>query len=165
MRVPSSAGRRSAAVSLAKSVAFAFTPAVVGVPTVARERYAQLSKPRWAPPPAVFGPVWTALYTSLGVASWIVDRQGPTTAEPKRWYVAQLGLNALWTPLFFGSGRRGAALVDIVAMWVAAIGTARSFYRVRHAAGVLLLPYLGWITFAGVLNAAIWWRNREERVD
>ena len=156
---PSASG--SAAASLAKSLALAFMPAVVGVPTVARERYAHLSKPRWAPPPTVFGPVWTALYTSLGVASWMVHRQGQESVQAKRWYVAQLGLNALWTPLFFGAGRRGAALVDIVAMWFGALGTVRSFYRVRHAAGVLLLPYLGWITFATALNAAIWWRNRD----
>jgi benzodiazapine receptor len=151
---------RVAATSLAKSMAVAFLPAVVGAPTVAREPYELLSKPRWAPRPWIFGPVWTALYASLGLASWMVDRRDPASTEPKRLYRAQLGLNALWTPLFFGARRRGAALVDIVAMWVSAALMIRAFYRVRRAAGLLLLPYLGWITFATLLNAVIWHRNR-----
>ena len=132
---------------------------LIGVPFTgsAREWYAELRKPSFAPPPEVFGPVWTALYAMIGVAGWLVLRS-PPSPQRKRALVlfgAQLALNAAWTPIFFGTRRKTLALVEIVVLWVALVATVRAFWRVRPLAAVLLLPYLAWVTFAAVLNGAL----------
>lgn len=124
----------------------------------AGEEYARLSKPGWAPPSWLFGPVWTVLYALVAVAGWLVWRRvGPSAAIAV--YAVQLLLNALWTPLFFGLGRYGVALVDIVVLWVLVGVTTALFWRVRPLAGALLLPYWAWVSFATALNFAIWRLN------
>src|SRR5262245_2585726 len=155
--------RRHRSLDFVLQLGLAFVPGMVGTPFVDRDWYARLSKPRWAPPPEVFGPVWTSLYASQAVAAWLVDGEAPRSATPKRLYVGQLGLNALWTPVFFGARRPGIALRELAALWVSAALTARRFYRIRRPAGLLFLPYLAWLAFAGALNAAIWRRGRAER--
>lgn len=116
--------------------------------------YATLDRPAWAPPSWLFGPVWTVLYAMIAVAGWLVWRRvgADRVLVP---YVAQLVLNAAWTPIFFGAGRYGWALVDIVAMWLAIGVTVHSFRRVHPTAAWLLVPYWLWVTFATALNAAI----------
>jgi translocator protein len=155
--------RRHRWLDLVLQLGVAFVPGLVGTPFVDRDWYARQSKPRWAPPPEVFGPVWTSLYASQAVAAWLVDGKAPRSPTPRRLYVAQLGLNALWTPLFFGARRPGLALLEPIALWVSAALTARRFYRIRRPAGLLFLPYLAWLTFAAALNAAIWRRGRAGR--
>jgi len=120
--------------------------------------YAALAKPSWNPPPWVFPPVWTALYLAMGIAAWLVWRTG-SRGWPLALWSAQLVLNALWTPLFFGLHRPDLAFADIVVLWVLVAATVVAFWRVRPAAGALLAPYLAWITFAAALNAAIWRLN------
>ena len=73
---------------------------------------------------------------------------------------AQLGLNATWTPVFFGLRAPGLALVNIVLLWLALVATVTAFFSRRTVAGVLLIPYLAWVSFATALNFAIWRRNR-----
>ncbi len=123
--------------------------------------YVSLARPAWAPPPAVFGPVWTLLYLLMAVAAWLVWRAGGV--RPARWplglYIAQLALNALWTWLFFRWRLVGIALVEILALAIAIAATLAAFYRVRPLAGVLLAPYMAWVIFASVLTAAIWRAN------
>jgi tryptophan-rich sensory protein len=125
--------------------------------------YPSLVKPSFNPPAWVFGPVWTALYLMMGVAAFLVWRRG-LGAEGVRaallLFAVQLALNGAWSLLFFGLRSPAWALVDIVALWLAIGGTAWLFWRVLPAAGLLLLPYWAWVSFAAVLNAAIWSLNR-----
>ena len=129
--------------------------AVTGTAT----EYATLRRPGWAPPSWLFGPVWTVLYAMIAVAGWLVWRRVgfDRSLIP---YAVQLVLNAAWTPIFFGLGAYGWALVDIVAMWVAIGVTVVGFRRVSRPAALLLVPYWLWVTFATALNAAIWLLNR-----
>ena len=123
--------------------------------------YAGLRKPSWNPPSWVFGPAWTALYLLMAVAAWLVWREGGWKAQGRvlAVFLMQWLLNALWTPLFFGLHRPGLALAEIVALWLAIAATLWSFWRVRKLAGLLLVPYLAWVSFAAVLNFAIWQLN------
>ena len=124
--------------------------------------YASLRKPSWNPPPWLFGPVWTLLYVMMAVAAWLVWREGgwKRQSRPLGWFIFQWFLNLLWTPLFFGMHRAGLAFIDIVLLWGAISGTLMLFWRVRKAAGALLVPYLIWVTFAATLNFTIWSINR-----
>ncbi len=125
------------------------------------EWYAALAKPAWNPPGWIFGPVWTTLYTLMAIAAWLVWRREGWRAQrrPLGWFVAQLALNALWTPLFFGLHRIDLALLDIVMLWGALVATIVAFWRVQRVAALLLLPYLCWVTFATVLTGTIWRLN------
>ena len=145
---------------LAAWLVAAFVPAVIGAPFPAPEWYRELEKPGWAPPPWLFGPVWTVLYAMMGIAAWLVDRSRPMSRGALGLFGLQLALNALWTPIFFGLRRPFAAFVEILAMWVAILATVVAFTRARVVAGLLLVPYLAWVTFAALLNGAIWRRNR-----
>jgi benzodiazapine receptor len=125
--------------------------------------YAGLRKPAFNPPSWIFGPVWTLLFVLMAIALWLVRRdQDATPALRSRasgWFAVQFLLNLLWTPLFFGLRSPLLAVVDISLLWLAVMATMLAFHRVRPLAAWLLLPYLGWIMFAAVLNASIWWLN------
>ncbi|WP_100516860.1 TspO/MBR family protein [Mycobacteroides abscessus] len=126
----------------------------------AAAQYGVLAQPSWAPPAWVFGPVWTVLYVLMGVAAWLVWRtRPPVPASALTAYGIQLVLNALWTPLFFGLGWPGAALAEIVVLWIALVVTIALFWVRSRVAAVLLLPYLVWTTFAACLNFAVWQLN------
>lgn len=113
-----------------------------------------LTKPAIYPPPALFGIVWTILYVMMGLAlAMIVTSRGaPGRGLAIAAFVVQLILNLSWTPVFFGMGRLVEALYLLVAIDVAVLVTLVLFWRVRPVAGMLLLPYLGWVLFATVLN-------------
>lgn len=99
----------------------------------------------------------------MGVAAWLVWRVGWNKPEVRRaegLFAGQLALNALWTPIFFGRRAFGLALADLFALWNLLLATLVQFYRVRPLAGLLLVPYLLWVTFAATLNAGVWWLNR-----
>jgi benzodiazapine receptor len=123
--------------------------------------YAELQRPAWAPPAWLFGPVWTVLYGLMAVAAWLVWREGGFAARRTELavYLAQLVLNALWSVLFFHERLGALAFVDIVALWVLIVVMLIAFWRVRPLAGALLLPYLVWVSFAAVLNHAVWRLN------
>ena len=127
----------------------------------AEDFYGQLVQPAWAPPPAVFGPVWTVLYVLMAVAAWLVWRQGgfARARTALTLYLVQLVVNALWSWLFFAWQMGGAALADLVLMWVLVGATVMAFWRIRPLAGALLVPYWAWVTFAGALNYATWQLN------
>jgi tryptophan-rich sensory protein len=124
--------------------------------------YAALNKPAWNPPNWVFGPVWTTLYLAMAVAVWLVWRQGGFTANgvALRCFLTQLALNALWTPLFFGLKLPGVAFAELLFLWLAIAATLIQFWRKHRVAGLLLTPYLAWVTFAGALNFTLWRLNR-----
>lgn len=145
---------------LLRWLAISFVPALIGARFPAPEYYRRLETPSWAPPPWIFGPVWTVLYASMGVAAWLVARRsGFRSRGPLLLFGWQLVLNATWTPIFFGLRAPGLALVNIVLLWVAIAATLVAFLSRRTVAGVLLIPYLAWVTFASALNYAIWRRN------
>ncbi len=125
------------------------------------EWYALLKKPIWNPPPWIFGPVWTALYTMMAVAAWLVWKRGGFASQctALSLFLLQLLLNALWPPLCFGARSLGFGLADIVLLWLALTATVLAFYRAYRLAGALLVPYLGWVTFASALNFTLWRLN------
>lgn len=120
--------------------------------------YRTLSFPAWQPPDWLFGPVWTLIYvltTWAGVAAW---RRAPDRATRRNW-LALLALNAflnvLWSLLFFRLQRPDWALVEVVVLWLSVLSLAVYPWRWCRRAAWLLLPYLAWVAFAGVLNLAI----------
>jgi benzodiazapine receptor len=119
--------------------------------------YAGLVKPSFQPPSWLFAPVWTALYAIMALTGWMVWRAaGPGgRATPIGLFLLQLALNAIWSPLFFGMHLLLPALIDIGLLWLAIAATIIAFLRVSSRAGLLLLPYLVWVSFAGALNLAI----------
>jgi translocator protein len=120
--------------------------------------YAGLAKPSWTPPGWIFGPVWSVLYFSMAVAAWLVWRQ-EKTAMPMGLFGVQLTFNAAWSWLFFRLHMPGAAFVDIVLLWAAIVATTVAFCQRSTVAGILFVPYLIWVSFAVVLNFAIWQLN------
>lgn len=122
--------------------------------------YDALEKPAFNPPSSIFAPLWTALYLLMGVAAWLVWDRHRTAANPAlALFVLQLAANAAWSWLFFGRHSPGAALADSVILWVLILGTTWAFLRLRTIAGVLMIPYLAWVSFAAVLNFEIWRLN------
>ena len=123
--------------------------------------YVQLARPAWAPPPWLFGPVWTVLYVLMAIAAWLVWKaRGFAGARAAlALFVVQLALNALWTWIFF-AWRQGAwAFAEILVLLVLIVLTAIAFFRVRPLAGALLMPYLAWVAFAAALTYSIWQIN------
>lgn len=147
--------------SLCGWVLLCFAAATPGALWPPGEWFAALQKPAWNPPGWIFGPVWSALYTLMAVAAWLVWRRGGFAAQgrPLGAFLAQLALNALWTPLFFGRHWPGAAFAEILLLWLAIAWTIAQFWRVQRAAAWLLAPYLAWVSFAAVLNGTLWRLN------
>jgi len=161
--------RSSRAVSVLILVAFiAISFAVAGLGGLATASnvdgwYADAAKASWNPPNGIFGPVWTVLYTVMAVSAWLIWRQrARVDVRPAlTMYVAQLALNAVWTPVFFGlypfigAPALWIALVVIVAIDVTVLLTMTRFWRVSRTAAWLLVPYWAWVLFATTLNAAL----------
>lgn len=123
--------------------------------------YATLNKPIWQPPNWLFGPVWTTLYILMGISFFLIIKN-KSLKEVKNAiviFVTQLVLNALWSIVFFGMQNIGGALGVIAILWVFIIVNISVFYRLNKVAGVLLLPYLLWVSFASFLNYTIYALN------
>ncbi|MBL8590904.1 MAG: tryptophan-rich sensory protein [Methylobacteriaceae bacterium] len=124
--------------------------------------YAGLVKPSFNPPNWLFGPVWGLLYAMMAVAFWRVLRK-PAAVEGRTAAIAaflvQMALNALWSVAFFGAKSPSLGLLVIAALWLAIAATIALFRRVDRAAATLLLPYIAWVSFAALLNGAIWRLN------
>lgn len=156
-------GPARAAVGLVAWLGVSFLAAAVGGLASANAGgfYATLSRPAWAPPSWLFGPMWTALYILMGVAAWLVWKQRGLRRGgwPLGLFVAQLVANALWTWLFFVWRLGAVAFVEAIALWILVALTLIAFWRVRRLAGYLLIPYLLWVGFACILTWALWQRN------
>lgn len=126
--------------------------------------YPTLEKPFFNPPNWVFAPVWTTLYILMGVAAGMVwnkmDSDRINARKGLQFFAIQLALNFLWSYLFFGLHNPLLALAELIVLWLMIFETYVVFKRVSKTAGLLLLPYLAWVSFAGILNAAIFWLNR-----
>ena len=120
--------------------------------------YATLAKPLFAPPNWIFGPVWTLLYLLMGVSFYLIWRQDEKKKKVKtarNYFLVQLALNFIWSPIFFGLRAPLLGFIVIVAMWVLIVMTMKKFYPLSKWAAYLLVPYLLWVSFATILNAAI----------
>jgi translocator protein len=151
----------SSLAGLAGWLTLSFAAAAVGSLFSPGDWYAGLTKPAWNPPNWLFAPVWSVLYATMGVAAWLVwkcERVRPRNSA-LACFLLQLALNALWSPLFFGWRNPGLAFAEIILLWLAVTGTVVLFFRVHRFAGLMLVPYLVWITFAAALNFAIWQLN------
>lgn len=123
--------------------------------------YDTIRKPSWTPPNWLFPLAWTVLYIAMVYAAWRVTRLDIALAAPAlAFWACQLVLNAVWSPVFFGLQRIGAAMVVLVCLWLAVAGTLILFLRADLIAGLLIVPYLIWGTYAGALNWWIWQNNK-----
>jgi translocator protein len=153
--------------SIPRDVAALVAPLAVGalgsVPTARAipTWYRTLDKPAWNPPDRVFGPVWSTLYGLMGVALVLVRRQerGPSSDRAQAVFGLQLALNLAWSFVFFGARSVRGALVVMALLWLAILGTIAATWQVDRRAALLLVPYLGWVSFASILNVEIARRN------
>jgi len=127
----------------------------------ARAFYNELTRPSWAPPGWVFGPVWSTLYALMAVAAWWVWRArgfgGAHTALLL--FIAQLAANALWSWLFFVWRRGDLGFADVLVLWCLIAATIIAFWRISAFAAALLVPYFAWVTFASALTFSVWKLN------
>jgi len=147
--------------------------------------YKSLNKPSFNPPNWIFGPVWTTLFVLMGISLYLVwskkfiVRNELKLPKRKAWnpwsqnflsgslkkaniiliFILQLVLNILWSVIFFGTHSAGAAFFELLMLWFAIIFTIINFYRVSKVSAWLLLPYILWVSFAGILNLAIFLLN------
>jgi tryptophan-rich sensory protein len=123
--------------------------------------YRTLAKPPFNPPDWVFGPVWTVLYVTMGIAGWRIWRAvglvGGRVAL--RLFATQLLLNLLWTFLFFGLRSPGVAFFEILLLAAGIVATIVAFRQIDKWAELMMVPYLMWVLFAALLNGAIWYLN------
>ena len=125
--------------------------------------YAALIKPALNPPNWIFGPVWTTLYILMGISLYLIIKKG----KPDRtiWtaiivFAVQLVLNTLWSIVFFGNHMLFLALVIIIALWLMILMNIILFYKLDKWAGILLIPYILWVSFATYLTYALWMLNK-----
>jgi tryptophan-rich sensory protein len=124
--------------------------------------YFLLEKPTFNPPSWVFFPVWTILYTLMGISLYLVWKQGIKEREVKTGvflFGLQLGLNILWSLLFFGLKSPYYAFLEILILWAAILLTIIQFWKISKSASLLLIPYILWVSFAALLNYQIWVLN------
>jgi benzodiazapine receptor len=140
----------------ASAIRFALTMPGVG------SWYSALHKPTWTPPSWLFGPVWIALYLMMAIAAWMVWLQdrAPARMSAIELFLEQLVLNVAWPGCFFTFKSPRLAMLEIVLLWIAILATIIAFFRISKAAALLMTPYLAWVTFAAMLNFAIWKMNR-----
>ncbi len=125
--------------------------------------YQNINRPFYAPPDGVFAPVWIALYVLMGLAAFLVWRRGlkyPGVKEGLLAFLMQLILNTCWSIAFFGFRSPLAGLIVIIILWVEILITIFYFFRVTRTAGLLMLPYIAWVSFTAVLNYGFFALNR-----
>ena len=124
--------------------------------------YESLKRPSFNPPNWIFGPVWTGLYTLMGISFFMVWQKRADHPQVKTalvFFFIQLILNALWSVAFFGLRSPLSGLMDIVLLWIAILLTIKSFFKISKTAALLLLPYFLWVSFAVLLNFSLWILN------
>ena len=124
--------------------------------------YSTLNKPSFNPPNWIFGPVWTFLYTLMGISAGIIWEKGLEREEVRealQIFGVHLLLNAFWTILFFGFQTPEIALAEILILLITIILYTRRFYRIDHISGWMQVPYIAWVSFATILNLSIVWLN------
>jgi benzodiazapine receptor len=160
----SGSGRRRDIAGLAVFLALSLAVSGIGGAVTAGSVgnwYPTLRKPSFNPPDWIFAPVWTALYIMMAIAAWRVwRRHGLREARLEMaLYAIQLALNLAWSIVFFGFRLIGPALFEIIFMLTAILATAVRFWERDRVAGMLFIPYAGWVAFATALNLALWQLN------
>lgn len=162
---PTNPRARKSLLAAAISIGLALTVAAIGglaTSSSVGSWYATLNKPSFNPPSAVFGPVWTTLYILMALAAWRVWRSPAADDKRRRalmLYGVQLALNLAWSLIFFGLRRPDLAMIEIAVLLAAIVATTAAFARVDRPAAWLMAPYIAWVSFASVLNFAIWRLN------
>lgn len=126
-------------------------------------KFQQLNMPDFAPSGSIFPIVWTLLYILMGIASYRIYLKGIENQEVKSaliFYILQLIFNFFWSIIFFGLGMRGFAFIWLIILWNLIVITTVKFYKLDKIAGYLMIPYILWVSFAGVLNYSVWMLNR-----
>jgi len=140
-----------------------YSASVVTRPSV-ETWYPTIIKPSFNPPNWIFMPMWTFLYILMAVTAGLVwDKIKEQNEEVKKalgFFLIQLALNAIWSYLFFGLKNPMLALIEIALLFLMIYETYLKFIKINKIAGYLLIPYMAWVAFAGILNASIWWLNR-----
>lgn len=138
-----------------------FGAAYIGSRFPVDEWYTGLVKPSWNPPNWLFGPVWSVLYLLMAISVWLVWlKEGLAGALiPLGIFLLQLVLNAAWSWLFFGQHEMGIAFLEILLLWTAILTCIILFWELNPLSGILLVPYILWVTFAAVLNYTLWQLN------
>jgi len=131
---------------------------LIGINNIPGEWYQALAKPPFNPPNWIFGPVWTILYVLIAVAGWRIWTSHRTGGAMTAWWL-QLGLNFLWSPVFFTLNRIGLAFLVIVALLATILVFIRITWHRDRTAAVLFLHYAAWVAFATLLNGSIWLLN------
>ena len=124
--------------------------------------YAYLLKPDFSPPNWIFAPVWTTLFVLMGISFFLIWQKKDKDVHAEiglMFFIGQLMLNVFWSLLFFGLKNPFFALLEIIVLWLAILITIIQFYKINRAAGILLIPYILWVSFAAVLNYFIWILN------
>ena len=121
--------------------------------------YAALVKPAFNPPNWIFGPVWTLLYILMGIALYLVWQKRAGARAAIWLFLVHLVINALWSVVFFGWHEILWAFVVIILLWLMIVALIWMFYKVNKTAAYLLVPYLLWVSFASLLNYALWSLN------
>ena len=125
--------------------------------------YGKIKQPPLAPPSIVFPIAWSILYTLMGISLYLVWTKDRTYANKKCAYVIfgiQLALNFIWSPIFFSARQYLLAFVVLICLWIFAIIMTVLFYKISKPAGLLQIPYILWLTFAGYLNLGIYLLNK-----
>jgi benzodiazapine receptor len=123
--------------------------------------FASLNKPSFNPPNYLFAPVWTTLYTMMGISLFLIwkSRKEINIDKALKIFAIQLTLNFIWSFLFFYFQNLGLAFVEIILMWISILICIFAFYKINKIAAYLLIPYIMWVSFASVLNGAFWYLN------
>ncbi len=149
-------------ITLAAFFAASFAAGVTGAAFPPGVWYRSLRKPSWTPPDWLFPIAWTTLYVAMAVAAWRVAESGsPWAIAGLALWSWQIVMNALWSPIFFGLHRLGAAMLALCGLWIAVALTAAAFWQADRVAGLLMAPYLLWVSVAGALNFALLRMNPE----
>ena len=127
----------------------------------AQSFYGSLNQPSWAPPAWLFGPVWSTLYGMMAVAAWLIWRRGgfKLNQTALTLFLIQLMINGLWSWVFFVWNLGSGSFVNVIVLWVVISFTLAMFWRTDKLAGILLVPYLLWVSFACALNYTVWQLN------
>lgn len=131
---------------------------LIGYATLPGEWYASLVKPPFNPPNWVFAPVWSLLYVLIAIAGWRTWRRPPDSRAMRVW-AAQLVLNFLWSPTFFGAEMMGLALVVILLLFASILLFMVRVWNSDRLSAWLFAPYAAWVAFATLLNASLLWLN------
>lgn len=143
-------------------IIISFIPAIIGGYFKPGSWYLEIAKPDWTPPGWVFGPVWFLLYFCMGISASIIwkSKNNKPIKLAMTIFIVQLILNALWSWVFFGLNNLLFSVVEIILLLSMIVLTIFLFYRINKKAGLILIPYLLWVSFATILNLNIWLLNR-----